>query len=439
MGKAKLTTDRQVAALKPGERAYETPIDGARRLIVRTFPSGVRSFEVRYVTLAGVRRRLSLGEYPGLKLSDAIRRALTHGVAVSDGKDPAGEKAAERRRARTGETLKNLADAYFKASEKGLHGGRGRPKRPSTIKVERVRFDRHIKPELGSVRFTEIGRSDVKQFMRKLAAEGALAADTVASVGRTLGSILAFAVHEERLDLNPASGLTQPLALKPRDRMFSEKSLAAIWKALSAVVVTPDGDKVPIRAIPLALKLSMLTLARRQDVAGAQWDEIDLKARTWAIPAGRHKSRKVHVVPLTATAIATLNEAAKLQPNPGAPARHVFPSPADAKVHITEHAVTRAMTRLCEALALPHGSPHDFRRTGATLLTSERGNVRRFIVSKILAHAAHEGATVTEVYDRNEYLAEKRSALTIWEGLLLEIVGERVAPSNVEAFKKGAA
>ncbi|MHB8283622.1 MAG: site-specific integrase [Caulobacteraceae bacterium] len=184
---------------------------------------------------------------------------------------------------------------------------------------------------------------------------------------------------------------------------------------------------------------------RRHDVAGADWQEFDLSTNVWTIPGERHKSRRVHVVPLSATAVDILKNAAKLQADPMKPAGFVFPARAkrdeSGKVkvegHVTEHAVTRAMTRLCESLKLPHGSPHDFRRTGATLMTSERAGVRRFIVSKVLAHAAHEGATVTAVYDRNEYLGEKRKALEIWENLLLEIVGERKRADNVLSLRGG--
>ncbi|MHB8283624.1 MAG: Arm DNA-binding domain-containing protein [Caulobacteraceae bacterium] len=150
MAQSKLTTDRQIAALKPRDRPYETAIAGARGLIVRTFPSGLRSFELRYVTISGVRRRLPLGEYQGIGLAEAVKLALVYGVAIMAGQDPVAEKAAAKHKARTGDTLTELAAAYFKAAEKGLHGGRGRPKRPSTLKVERVRFDVRIKPELGA-------------------------------------------------------------------------------------------------------------------------------------------------------------------------------------------------------------------------------------------------------------------------------------------------
>jgi integrase len=143
-------------------------------------------------------------------------------------------------------------------------------------------------------------------------------------------------------------------------------------------------------------------------------------------------------VPLSATAIAVLRETARLS-HPNARMEDlgegfVFQSPLKPRRHIDDHAITRSLARICDALGLPRGSPHDFRRVGATHLTSERLGFRRFVVSKVLGHAAHEGAIVTSVYDRNEYLPEKRRALEAWEGLLLEIVGERQRTSNVEDF-----
>ena len=71
-------------------------------------------------------------------------------------------------------------------------------------------------------------------------------------------------------------------------------------------------------------------------------------------------------------------------------------------------------------------TPHDFRRTGATNLTSERVSIPRFVVSKILAHSSDDGgaATVTgRHYDLYDYLPEKRRAMSAWSDLLVEIVG----------------
>ena len=444
MATAKITTDRQVLALKPQARVYETPIAGARGLSVRTFPSGAKQWVFRYVAKNGTRPRMPLGDYPGLTLAKAVERATALRVEVVSGQDPAAERKADRERARTGDTLDELSEAYFEAAVTGLHGGRKRPKRPSSIAVEKTRYRVHIKSKLGTRRFADLTRSDVKQFMREIASSG-MAPDSVASIGRTFSAIMAFAVHEERIGANPVAGLTQPLALKQRERMFSEDALKQLWAALCRPSLEPDekrkwkkeaGERRAEPAIALALRLAALTLTRRSDVSGARWEEIDQAGKVWTVPADRHKSKRPHVVPIGPEAIKVLEEAAKIGAgaNAGLVRRKsgfIFPSPVKQGQPITPHAMTRAVTRICKDLQLPHGSPHDFRRTGPTILTSERGGVRRFIVTKVLGQTAHEGAVVTAVYDRNEYLPDKRFALARWEEIVMEIVAGDTAGANV--------
>ena len=85
-----------------------------------------------------------------------------------------------------------------------------------------------------------------------------------------------------------------------------------------------------------------------------------------------------------------------------------------------------AMKRVIEALEIATASPHDLRRTGSTMMTSERLRVLPFIRSKVLSHRtdAGGGAAVSMLhYDMNEYVADKRQALSAWAELLLEIVG----------------
>ena len=83
--------------------------------------------------------------------------------------------------------------------------------------------------------------------------------------------------------------------------------------------------------------------------------------------------------------------------------------------------------------------PHDFRRTGASFLTGERIGIPRFIVSRVLNQAPDTGgaAAVTAVYDRNEYLSEKRKALDSWAALLAEIVSGKPRAGNVTPISAG--
>lgn len=425
MARTFLTTDRQIAALQPKPAPYETGVSGYRGLYVRTFPTGTRKFEFRYTSLCGARRRLILGTWPDLSLADARRRTGALRQAVQDGQDPAAVRAAEKAQARTGETLSELAESYWAAAAKGLHGGRRRPKRDSTIQTERHWWRNHIEKKLGDRRFQELRRTDIRLFMKDLVLETQLAPASVASVGALLQSVLQYAVLEERLDANPAVGLARPLALTSRDRLFSDDALAVIWKAAGR---TLDGTVTPARIAPemgLAVRFLMLTLARRAEAAGARWSEFDLDARTWTIPTARAKAGHIQVVPLTAATLSILEDMRRRHPH----GRFVFPSPRDENRHLDPHALTRAFARICEQHGLPKGSPHDVRRSGATTLIG-RYRVNRMVAGLLLGHTPRDGAAATSVYDRHTYLAEKRDALDAWSRHLMKITSDSPAPAR---------
>lgn len=358
---------------------------------------------------------MPLGAYPALSLSSARDKAAALRLEVVDGEDPAGERAASRVQARTGETLQDLAEAYWRAAEKGLHGGRRRPKAKGSIEDERSRFRLHIGPKLGRRRFADLKRADIKAYMRELATESGLSPASVATVGQILQGILGFAVHEDWLEANPALGLTRPLAWSSRDRMFSDESIAVIWKSLSTSAQRRPGEPFTLEAAlapstALALQFMILTLSRRSEALGARWTEFDGDLTLWTIPAERAKGRHPQVVPLSPQARDVLLAARTIG---GDNERFLFPAPKRDSGPVEGNALTRAISRLCAKHELPARSPHDFRRSGATTLTGRYG-VRRFVVSLLLGHEAEEGARVTAVYDRHSYLPEKRTALETW-------------------------
>ncbi|MDZ4113254.1 MAG: integrase arm-type DNA-binding domain-containing protein [Brevundimonas sp.] len=423
-GSVQLTTDRQVSALRAAAAPYERRVGGSRGLSLRVYPSSSKQFELRYLTESGKRRRLVLGLYPDLSLAEARAKAATMRVAVQEGLDPVGEKTAARERAReqakAGDTLDQLAEAYWTAAEVGLHGGRRKPKRAVTIQNERSVWKNHIQGPLGGRDFTEIRRADVKAFMRTLITEKGLSAASVASIGGVLHAVLGFGVLEEKLESNAAAGLARPLALTSRERMFDDAALAVLWRAaVEASMPRTPGEKtagVHARLEPvmgLAIQLLMLTLTRRNEVAGALKIEFDLAAKVWIIPSTRAKAKHQHVVPLGPGCLTVLKEAFALDPK----SPFAFPSGRVPDQHLDPHAITRAFARTCARQKIAVGSPHDVRRSGATTLTGRYG-VTRFIVGLVLGHTPNEGAAVTSVYDRHTYLPEKRSALAAWAGHL---------------------
>lgn len=437
MVKPAVNTDRELAGLKPEPARYERAVTKARGLSVLVYPNGCKSFVVRYRAMNGRRRRLLLGDYPGLGLADARLKAQGLRIDVVAGKDPAGERATARARARLGRTLGELAEGYWSAARLGLHGGRRRPLRAETIERQQGLWRRHIEPTFGRRTYEDLKRADIRQFMEGLVRQGRLSPSSIASVGDVLRALFAYALHNDLVEANPTLGLTRPIIPQSRTRLFSEEGLRAIVRALLDASCSAGGREDPYARMgphmALCLRFLILTFTRRSEAAGARWSELDLATAVWTIPGSRTKNRQVHVVPLSTQALAVLAAARELRVVGGCDDDYVFPSPSKPGAHVETHAMTRAVKRLCERFDLPAGSPHDFRRTGATLMTSERFGFRRFMVGKVLGHTSNDGAAVTAIYDRNDYLPEKRQVLSAW-GLYIESL--EVAPGETPVRRR---
>lgn len=429
-----ITTDRQISSLKPLDCRFERRVSGARGLSLRVWPSGLRQFEVRFAVKDGPRRRVILGDYPAVSLADARQKATQLRLELLKGVDPVAVRAAAQIPGPPQDSLDEVAETYWAAAELGLHGGRRRPKRPRTIANERHLWKRHISASFGATAPSDLKRAGVKTFMRSLVTERGLSAASAASIGGLLHSVMAFCVQEEMIDANPVVGLARPLALVSRDRLLDDAGLRLVWGiALDGAQPRPPGYlNVGLAARPepvmaLAIQLLMLTLTRRNEIAGARKAEFDLDAALWVIPADRAKANHQHVVPLSPQALEVLDKAWALDPD----SPFVFPSPRVADQCIDEQAITRTFSRIFERRKLPLRSPHDVRRTGATTLTGRYG-VTRFIVGLVLGHTPKDGAAVTAVYDRYTYVPEKRDALVKWAEHLTGARSETTAASTAD-------
>lgn len=178
----------------------------------------------------------------------------------------------------------------------------------------------------------------------------------------------------------------------------------------------------------IAIQLVFLLLQRRNEVLGMARSELDLEHGVWTIPAARMKSKRTHIVPLSPWAISLIERAIRL--NDGLKTDQVFPSRVDAARPMNGPSMNVALTAVVRACGIEDGTIPDIRRTGSTLMTSERLNTSPFIRSKVLGHCdAGGGAQVSmQRYDANTYVREKRAALAQWQQLLARIVGERTEP-----------
>jgi integrase len=436
-------TDKSILSLRPqqGERAelFDLQEPG---LLIRATSGGIRTWYFRYRTIDGRQPRYKLGTYPATGVADARKKAQAARGLVEAGADPAAlERQAEAKaKAEAIRTYSDLVDAYFVASELGTYRPRGRPKKAKTILAERKLYERHIKKALARLPYGEVGRAEVKALTRAMLAKGITTQTNHAQA--FVRQTFSYALDEELVAFNPIMSMSSPAPKRPRERTLDDDELRLLWTALKApsTIEGDDGETATLsEGVSIALRLTALLLQRRAEIAGMRLSDLDLRQNVWILADNAVKNGRTHQVPLPPLATALIREALGLKGRPKSP--FVFPSPRNPNEPISPDALTRAMGRVVKLLGMPLAGPHDLRRTGASLLASERGGTPPFIISQVLNHTTDTGggsATTRRHYNLYLYAKEKRQALVAWESILREIVGEPEPSSNVISIPRSA-
>ena len=365
-------------------------------LVLTVSHTGSKGYFVVYRDADGRQREPLIGDAKILTLDQARNKAMEMLASIQlSGVDPTTERRTARQAAseRRENTVARVWSIYF--SEVQLRRAKSRND------LEAGYFKRHIEPAFGNRPVANLTTSELSTFLRSLAqTSGPGAANTTLEILRRL---LGFAAEQGMLGINPAQPI-KPFPKVSRERVCTPEELAKTWKALTGL---RHGGRSDGLTSTLAIQIAILTLQRRGEVCGIHWREIDWDNRVWTIPGPRTKNKKgPHSVPLSDAAVDLLRFAFA-----GRGDGYAFPG-RDGEP-IEPHAVTRYFARLTESLKIPDLTLHDMRRTGATMMTSERLNVMGEIVSRILNHTP-PGPAITQVYNRNTYLPQKRAALDAW-------------------------
>lgn len=439
-------TDRAVQAAKalPGRRLelHDAQTPG---LTLRVTDRGVKTWALRYKTPDGRSARHKLGDAKRMGLKAARLEAGRLKDMIDKGIDPLAEKRAAREVARavTIRTFDDLLSAYWTACEAGTWKPKRKKKRASTIAFEKRLADRHIPDAFRRLLLADVTKGVIENRLSEM-----IAAGIGAQTNRThaiIRQVFAFGLAKDHVSANPAQHIPALHDQEARRVVWTDAHLRRLWTACESPDALRDdaGKRVYVaRSTAIALQLCALLLQRRTEIAGMTVEELDLKARTWTIAPARMKGGRPHQVPLPDRAVELIEEALRLAQvgtNEAVPV--VFPSPRDKSVSITPGSLSKALAKIRLAASVGSATVHDLRRTGSSILTSERLGVSPFIRSKVLGHSGDTGggAAVSVLhYDVNEYVPEKRRAVEAWTALLLEIVGERKRPDNVQPMKGAA-
>ncbi len=325
----------------------------------------------------GRMRRFQVGDWPKDGLAVARDAARDMRVKVRGGADPIAEAKRTRaigREAKAGVgTLDALIKLYTTKVASKLKSW------PETRRRVEMVFKDHLHQPIPA-----ITRQDLQ-----ITADSYPSPQQASGAVNGLRPVLKWAAGRTYLADASLLEVRVPAAKSERDRVVTREELGKLLPALSA------SD----RPYAAALRFMLLTLARREEVCGARWRDVDLQAGTWRIPAGASKNGFEHIVPLSAQADALLRSL----PQRGSGAL-VFGSRTGG--HLTNW--DRATKVIMEASGTSGWTRHDLRRTGATML-GDMGETPE-IVEAALNHVVIK-SRVASIYNRSRYRPQVAVAL----------------------------
>lgn len=360
---------------------------------LRTMSGGVKAFILNYRTVDDRQRRQTLGRWPALSATAARKRAMELRAGVHLGDDPVEKK----RQRRTAPTFADIAEEYLER-----HAAK---KRSGYRDAEYLRRD--VLPRWGSRKARDIRRRDVLELIERKAEHAPTSANRLLACVR---KVFNWAISRDLLETNPCVQVQAPGIETARDRVLSESEIAKFWAGL-------DGARMSAE-VRTVLRLILITAQRPGEVC--EIENADIDGEWWTVTAAKAKNKLSHRVPVTSLA------REQLEPRLSAMDRWLFPSPR-GNAPIQVNALARAL-RNNKHFGLDHFTPHDLRRSAATMMGST--GTGRLVLSKILNH---KETGVTAVYDRATYDGEKRLALAKWDRKLRAIISGE-APAKVVAI-----
>lgn len=348
----------------------------------------------------GKRKTLALGVYPEVRLKDARERRDYARKLLAAGTDPCEAKQNAKKAATS------AAENTFEAVARRWHAKESADLDPVYAAKILRSLELDAFPSLGKRAVSEIRPPEALATLRKIEARGAL--ETLKRVRQRVSDIFIFAIAEGlRETENPVTGLEKALR-SPTVRHHSSlhvNQLPELFIRLDAVRIS--------QPVKYAIELAILLFLRPGELRCARWEEIDLAAAVWSVPADRDRSRgmtgmkmkEAHTVPLPRQAV-KIFEALKNHSGTG---ELVWPNRNDHSHPMSNNTVNSALRAMGYSSAEVSG--HGFRATAASAL-AEMG-YRREVIDRQLAHKERNQVLAAYVHQA-EYIEERRKMMQHW-------------------------
>ena len=384
----KLTAIAVKNLIQPGRHS-----DGGGLYLFVDGRGGHKSWVLR-ATIDGKRRDLGLGGYPAVSLAEARRKA--------EASNPAKERAAATPKPIMTASVRKSTLPTFRDMARQFHAQAAETwKNEKTVKNWWQRAEKYVLPVIGDTPVDAITRVEVLGILSPV---WTVKPETARRIREIIKHVMGFAMAYGHITVNPAGEIIDA-ALRPQPKVKAHHAALPACRVAGAIQ-TVDASTA-FQSTKLALKFLVLTAVRTGEILGATWDEIDVEAATWTIPASRMKAGREHRVALSTSALAVLEQAAALRSDTSP---LVFPNERTPDKPLSDMALSVLLKRL-EIPAVPHG----FRATFRTW-AQEYTEADYAVMEMALAHEV--GNAVVQSYARSDLLERRRTLMQQWADFL---------------------
>lgn len=405
-----MLTDTAIRKAKPAEKAFKLRDERGLHLLVR--PTGGKLWQLRF-RHEGTEKTASLGQYPDVGLIEARAKRDELRRLIAQGVDPVAAKREHKlnREAARVHTFEAVARTWFD------HWKSGKSERHAVYVMARLEAD--VFPAVGARPVAEIEAPELVRMLKKVSERGAV--DIARRSLQMSGQVFRYAIAHGLggATRNPTSDIKPGDILPPRKVVnyarIDARELPALLRKIEGYQGTP--------VTRLAIKLMALTFVRTGELIGARWEEFEVGARRWNVPAERMKMRAAHIVPLSTQALEVL---AVLRDVSGH-REHLFPGERNPRKPISNNTILGALDRMGYKGRM---TGHGFRGLASTIL-HEMGYEHAHIEMQ-LAH--QERNVVSAAYNHAQYVAQRTKLMQEWGDLL-----EGMQRGNVVTLQRLAA
>ncbi|WP_422004022.1 tyrosine-type recombinase/integrase [Roseivirga pacifica] len=374
---------------------------------IRVSPNGKKSWIYEF-RIDGTHRMLTLGKYPRLSLVEARKAYSIASEKIELGIDPSTEHIEQKKAEQQAMTISELVPLYIEYCK-----AKGEKRWDEKMRV----LNKELIPVFGNQKVKDISFREMANLIYEIGIKRSKATQATRFLSHAKGMFKYAKNFHGLVEFNPCADLEAPKVKKPAKRSLETREIFTIWNNLGQMKVAP--------VIILGLKFMLCTLTRGVEVRNAEWSEINLEEKIWVIPNHKAKNGRRHLVPLNEYALSVLKEAELWTGGQQYvfgwnKIRNIDPDRIITKNDaMKETAFNHAMRVNFDLIGITQKfTPHDLRRTGATLLTSV--GYSRDWVSKLLNHTP--AGVTAQVYDTFDYFEEKRAGMECIQYILNRIL-----------------